>query len=584
MTASGFLYIIKTLSKKYTQGEIIMKLKKETITDKMKSYAIAKGEKLQDGSYIAFFNTSRGIYSGITYRPVKEIIDEYGMIIREDKDILYGFLLDFANGNVLLDSASGNPIKPNANNLNKAFPNPLLMTKMESRAGQMLGHFAHMLGAVNSEEYNSGRGLYRAVMNPYAETFYKDFIIDSEGKLKDGDMSGADMFKNSSWYARLKVGRQEWGQLLLLFSEYALRGEIKYRALPEVYDIKELPQLNQQLYQAHKKGNLRKDLGLGKGAYNALRHMNIGGIYNIISDRNNITENWQETLKRQKFDKQMTLAIDKLYQSNMTILIDRESLTNILRNNYNDVKDIINYIETAGKEVNIYKLVEYLAVDIFTHQAVPLYRALNLLKDYYQMVYMYPNFVKYPKYLTVAHDIAQRNYRQQNNANLDSEISKHYEKHTEEEGMFTYGGHRFAVLALRSAKEIIGEGTAQSNCVGSYSTSVASGHSFIFSLRRLDTPSKSWITVEVDENNWIVQSYQTYNQSISGQATEYLSAWANRVGLEFASHVTGMAINNGTVMAAKARKVDESIEDLHVSPKTALAVPDDEVSQYIARL
>ena len=562
-----------------------MKLKKETITDKMKAYAMVNGEKLEDGSYIAFFNTSKGIYSGVTYLPEKEIKNVYGEVINKRKDILYGFLLDFANGKVLLDSASGNPIKPNANNLNKAFPNPLLMTKMESRAGQMLGHFAHMLGAVNSEEYNSGRGLYRAVMNPYAETFYKDFIIDSEGKLKDGDMSGADMFKNSSWYAgRLKVGRQEWGQLLLLFSEYALRGEIKYRALTEIYDIKELPQLNQQLYQANKKGNLRKDLGLGKGAYNVLRHMDIGSIYHMISDRNRIIESWQDTLKRQKFDKQMTLAIDKLYKSNMTILIDRESLTNILRNNYNDVKDIINYIETAGKEVNIYKLVEYLAVDIFTHQAVPLYRALNLLRDYYRMVYMYPNFVKYPKYLTVAHDIAQRNYRQQDNANLDSEISKHYEKHAEREGMFTYGGHRFAVLALRSAKEIIGEGTAQSNCVGSYSTSVASGHSFIFSLRRLDTPSKSWITVEVDKNNQIVQSYQTYNQSISGQATEYLSAWANRVGLEFASHVTGMAVNNGTVMAAKARKVDESIEELHVSPKTALAIPDDEVSQYIARL
>ena len=562
-----------------------MKLKKETITDKMKAYAMVNGEKLEDGSYIAFFNTSKGIYSGVTYLPEKEIKNVYGEVINKRKDILYGFLLDFANGKVLLDSASGNPIKPNANNLNKAFPNPLLMTKMESRAGQMLGHFAHMLGAVNSEEYNSGRGLYRAVMNPYAETFYKDFIIDSEGKLKDGDMSGADMFKNSSWYAgRLKVGRQEWGQLLLLFSEYALRGEIKYRALTEIYDIKELPQLNQQLYQANKKGNLRKDLGLGKGAYNVLRHMDIGSIYHMISDRNRIIESWQDTLKRQKFDKQMTLAIDKLYKSNMTILIDRESLTNILRNNYNDVKDIINYIETAGKEVNIYKLVEYLAVDIFTHQAVPLYRALNLLRDYYRMVYMYPNFVKYPKYLTVAHDIAQRNYRQQDNANLDSEISKHYEKHAEREGMFTYGGHRFAVLALRSAKEIIGEGTAQSNCVGSYSTSVASGHSFIFSLRRLDTPSKSWITVEVDKNNQIVQSYQTYNQSISGQATEYLSAWANRVGLEFASHVTGMAVNNGTLMAAKARKVDESIEELHVSPKTALAVPDDEVSQYIARL
>ena len=562
-----------------------MKLKKETITDKMKAYAMVNGEKLEDGSYIAFFNTSKGIYSGVTYLPEKEIKNVYGKVINKRKDILCGFLLDFANGKVLLDSASGNPIKPNANNLNKAFPNPLLMTKMESRAGQMLGHFAHMLGAVNSEEYNSGRGLYRAVMNPYAETFYKDFIIDSEGKLKDGDMSGADMFKNSSWYAgRLKVGRQEWGQLLLLFSEYALRGEIKYRALTEIYDIKELSQLNQQLYQANKKGNLRKDLGLGKGAYNALRHMDISSIYHMISDGNRIIESWQDTLKRQQFDKQMMLAADKLYQSNMTILIDQESLTNILRNNYNDVKDIINYIETAGKEVNIYKLVEYLAVDLFTHQAVPLYRALNLLKDYYRMVYMYPNFVKYPKYLTVAHDIAQRNYRQQNNANLDSEISKHYEKHAEREGMFTYGGHRFAVIALRSAKEIIGEGTAQSNCVGSYSTSVASGHSFIFSLRRLDTPNKSWITVEVDENNHIVQSYQTYNQSISGQATEYLSAWANRVGLEFATHVTGMAGTNEAVMAVKARKVDESVEELHTSPKTASAVPEDEVSQYIARL
>lgn len=45
-----------------------------------------------------------------------------------------------------------------------------------------------------------------------------------------------------------------------------------------------------------------------------------------------------------------------------------------------------------------------------------------------------------------------------------------------------------------------------------------------------------------------------------------------------------MAGTNEAVMAVKAHKVDESVEELHTSPKTASAVPEDEVSQYIARL
>lgn len=577
------------------------KLSKHEITAFAKQYLAEHGDNLlqSNASNIAYFNTSRGIYTGVTYRHIN---NNQG----EAKDEYYGFYLDFTTGKIMLNSASGNVIKVNTSNLNKVFPSSKAMMESTNRATQMLGTLAYMLERYGNEDPNTGRGLLRAIRNPYAEQFYKDFMIDNEGKLrgpginyyrqlrpkllKEWLSSAVYMYYNYSTY------QTSWADILITLSSYAKYGKINRKIGSEVggtYLTKNNPENNESQITT---GSLRKDLKLGKGAYNNLRHFSLDALSSWVYPDGTATINlldWGDVVTKNSLRNKIIDVVNRLYaKSSNIILMEKNKAIDEFSETYviDDIRSIINLVEQAGKKVDLNKLVEYVLIDVYTRQALgSIHKIVSDLLDYYQMVTAYPNYIKYPKYLSVAHDIASRNFKQKGKEGYNKAIYNHYNNHKHAEGMFLFNKTKFAVIALRSANEVVSEGSSQSNCVGSYSQKVAEGKSYIFSIRKPDKPSDSWITVEVNNNNEIIQAYQTYNQRVAGLALDYLKAWANSVNLTISNHMVGANNDELAQETYKARRTAESVEPYHYTPLTECAEysnkhVEDETMTYINRL
>lgn len=573
-----------------------MKQKKEAIIKYAKEFLDAHGEVSDNGTKIGYLNKSRGVYTGVVYKPAHTNIYH-----KPVKEAYYGFYLDFANSKIMLESSSGNQLQANPINLSKVFPSANQMKQFKSRTSEMLYRFGFMLGALGQEEYNIGRGLYRAVMNPYAETFYKDFMIDNEGNLKEGQLIPNWVGDISSYSVHRSSG-MTWGDLLLITSQYALEPQRNVYQRPINRILFDIPRsskegfgtmvtLHNELLNNNRKGNLRKDLGIGKKMYNYMRNLQVEDLLRFYCNDTSYSpiydlHGWEYIVWRYPVKQRLMQAVDKLYDKNDTILVTKDDFIYGINHSLSQINNITKMMAEVGKQVELYKLLEYIGVDVYTHQATgSIEEIIRLLEDYYQMVYKYPNFIKYPKYLVVAHDIASRNYKgHKDEAQTHNIYNTYKEEYKNYEGLFLYNSEKFPVVALRSAEEIIAEGTAQSNCVGSYSQRVADGKSYIFSLRQPKDYSKSWITIEV-KNGEVVQAFQTYNQRVTGRALEFLQAWANRVGYK-ANKFLGLEEGENNPANIKARLLSDSIEENHLTSLEKLegVKLTDDVSQYIGRL
>ena len=87
-----------------------------------------------------------------------------------------------------------------------------------------------------------------------------------------------------------------------------------------------------------------------------------------------------------------------------------------------------------------------------------------------------------------------------------------------------YDGFRF--VQLKTADELVYEGTVMHHCVGSYADKCADGRSIIFSMRKDD---KSYVTIEVSPTTYeIVQQYTLHDITItSGAVLDIIDEWRN---------------------------------------------------------
>jgi hypothetical protein len=85
-----------------------------------------------------------------------------------------------------------------------------------------------------------------------------------------------------------------------------------------------------------------------------------------------------------------------------------------------------------------------------------------------------------------------------------------------------YDGFKF--IQLRTAKELIQEGTNVYNCVGSYANRCAIGHSIIFSMRK---NSKSYVTIELNGHTYeLVQKHTLSNEQVKADhILNLIDAW-----------------------------------------------------------
>ena len=91
------------------------------------------------------------------------------------------------------------------------------------------------------------------------------------------------------------------------------------------------------------------------------------------------------------------------------------------------------------------------------------------------------------------------------------------------------------VKVPETQQDVVNEATAQHNCLRSYIEKIGEGRTRVAFIRKKDEPDKSYITVEVDMDNRIIQVKGPYNRNPRNKTVnEFISKWCNACGLKSA--------------------------------------------------
>jgi hypothetical protein len=212
----------------------------------------------------------------------------------------------------------------------------------------------------------------------------------------------------------------------------------------------------------------------------------------------------------------------------MTEEADIESVRTFI---WRETDDFIAMIDRY--KYNPQQLINYVFRDVKLQQGISNPRdALNALKDYMRMMTtmeLHPD--KYTKSLKKDHDIAQMNYKTQEDEFTKREFAKVVEGGGYADLEYKTGGHAF--ITPKSPKDIIREGSSLSHCVASYVKDVVNGRCKIFFLRNKEDLDKSLITIEL-RGNRIVQAKGQSNRLPNENEKKLMKKWAENKKLELA--------------------------------------------------
>lgn len=253
----------------------------------------------------------------------------------------------------------------------------------------------------------------------------------------------------------------------------------------------------------------------------------------------------------------------------------------------------------ATKNVDLVKLVRYLYIDITMHQGIRrLSDAISLYRDYINLVGSIEGFTVYPKYLSVAHDIASKAFTESNN--YDREIHEYTEQFLGMEGIYRVSSpgtatRNYPLVVLRTGTEISEEATNQSNCLASYIKNVVNQSDFILSLKKpVDDPKRpgsmdSFVSVEVaravDEEGEVVltlrQAYKTFNRTLDKDLMDVLQSIMEANGVRTDGNVIGFGMLDKNTNAKVLSKT--SLKGVHEDISTVEANKE-KVNDYLKRL
>lgn len=253
----------------------------------------------------------------------------------------------------------------------------------------------------------------------------------------------------------------------------------------------------------------------------------------------------------------------------------------------------------STKNVDIMKLVRYLYIDITMHQGIrSLSDAISLYRDYINLVGSINGFTVYPKYLSVAHDIASKAFTESNN--YDREIHEYTEQFLGMEGIYRVSSpgtatRNYPLVVLHTGTEISEEATNQSNCLASYINNVANQSDFILSLKKpVDAPKNpgsmdSFVSVEVarkvDEEGEVTltlrQAYKTFNRTLDKDLMDVLKSIMEANGVRTDGNVIGFGMLDKNTNAKVLSKT--SLKGVHEDISTVEANKE-EVNNYLKRL
>lgn len=134
-------------------------------------------------------------------------------------------------------------------------------------------------------------------------------------------------------------------------------------------------------------------------------------------------------------------------------------------------------------------------------------------------------FVLFPRDLHAAHDTAVNLFDTDTDAVVDKAIGTAYPSLAE---LYGYSRGGFAIVAPKTAKEIVEEGHALRHCVGTYPERIAKDECVILFLRRTDDITAPFITLRVQDGR-LTESRGLRNGEPPPEARSFLKRWEREV-------------------------------------------------------
>lgn len=496
--------------------------------------------------YLKLFCYEKGIYSGIV----------------ANKGKVLDFILDFTTGYFQMGGVSGKPLKNNVDNIRKIMPT--FRTKsttsnlLEAQAVETLLKIGKIFSIVGKDATpNYGKGLFRALtyapqieqlakvapklVNRLQEGTYSEYWgshSTEEGTLALFSYARSIKPQEKSLRKLLNMSKGQYKTFLSdtkTVNDYLhekLRGvsiglydeicwnskENTFKAVLDTGDI--AGEAFTEPHQLEKlSSSIKRMLDKGKEIYDLLP----GAMNTLTDSKSKYIKGWlQEVDEERNYDEantQYQFLVDSY--DNITLGINSHDTMP------SSLKDCLKVL--SSDKHNLKHLVKYLYASCYHQQAMEISEGLRILDDYYGMVSDYPGFVKYPRFLKTAHDVAVRNSKQSNTREDRITLMEQYKDNQELE--FKFGDWCSVVLA--SPFEVVAEGNNMHHCVGSYVGKIARKSSLILSLRYANSPDHSEVTVELTpdkEGNFTILN-QAFGQSDANLTSEQNTALATFVKL-----------------------------------------------------
>lgn len=228
--------------------------------------------------------------------------------------------------------------------------------------------------------------------------------------------------------------------------------------------------------------------------------------------------------------KQVKKALEKVDGNRFREILEIVKDESTLKELCNSIENLIEIHDTYGYN-NVKKLTLYLFRETRINQGItnPSTSA-TLLRDYIRMsTKLGYEFEKYPKSLKKEHDIAQMNYKVQE----DSIKRKEFEETIKQDDYksLEYKKGEYTVITPRQTEDLIKEGNELSHCVASYVNDVVAKRCKIFFLRKTDMPELPLATIEIRGEN-VRQARGYANRSLTAVEKAFVSDWADKKKLQ----------------------------------------------------
>lgn len=131
--------------------------------------------------------------------------------------------------------------------------------------------------------------------------------------------------------------------------------------------------------------------------------------------------------------------------------------------------------------------------------------------------------VLYPNNLLEEHDKFFTRIKMIN----DKDIDKRIQSLSSALSFNIYEDDKYIIIPATSIDSMISESNQQRNCLKSYCDTYSNGDCQIYFLREKENMDKSFVTIEVDKNNKVVQARGKYNELVSEDIMKIIKKWEN---------------------------------------------------------